>query len=199
MAIVLMFVFVLTGCGELSEVSTSDGKKDEPAATEEKEKKQEKEKEERIGTRKNPVGHNETVEVKGEDWLDGEFHYELTLLETVSGDKAWEKVRAGNQFNDKAGDGKEYILAKFHFKLHSVDEEPFDLNPQRFDVISAGGSSYEDFVSVSGLDPEFRSDLYEGGDIEGWVPFVVDVDDEKPLAVFARSTDGGLWFDLRSE
>lgn len=91
-------------------------------------------------------------------------------------------------------EGKEYILAKFRVQLIEAEEEPFNVNSQQFDVISEGGSSYEDFVSVSGLEPSFRSDLYEGGETEGWVAFIVDADDERPLAKY-----GDVWFDLRGD
>lgn len=122
------------------------------------------------------------------------FLNEMELIESISGSEATEKVKASFEFNDEPGDGKEYILAKFRLKLIEVEEEPYEVYPQQFDVVSDGGASYEDFVSVAGLDPEFRSDLYEGGEIEGWVPFLVDADDEKPLAKY-----GDVWFNLRGE
>jgi cobalamin biosynthesis protein CobT len=187
------------------EAAQEDGNEEEGTQEEENEEAaQEDENEEapegdEFGTRNNPVKHGETVEVKGNDFFYGDFHYELTLVESVAGEVAWDMVKEGNQFNEEAGEGKEYILAKFDLQLHFVEEEPFDVYGQRFDVISESGSSYEDFVSVSGLEPEFNSDLYEGGSVEGWVAFVVNEDDEKPLAVFDRSTDGGVWFDLRGE
>ncbi|MCE7794026.1 DUF4352 domain-containing protein [Salipaludibacillus sp. CUR1] len=149
---------------------------------------------EEFGTRHNPVEHKKAVTINEENWLFGEATYEMELIESVSGEEAEQMVADGNQFNDESGEGKEYILAKFRVQLEYAEEEPFDVNPQQFDVISSGGSSYEEFISISGLEPEFRSDLYEGGEVEGWVPFLINEEDEKPLVKY-----GDVWFDLRGE
>lgn len=146
-----------------------------------------------FGTRNNPVEHGDTVNVYQESFM-GDAEYEMELLESVTGEEASQMVSDANQFNEEASEGKEYILAKFRVQLIAAEEEPFNINSQQFDVISEGGSSYESFISVSGLEPEFRSDLYEGGENEGWVAFTVDTDDEKPLAKY-----GDVWFNLRGE
>ncbi|MFC5713659.1 DUF4352 domain-containing protein [Thalassorhabdus alkalitolerans] len=199
----------LVACGEETSVEEVEGteeaeaenldaeetEEDEDEDEEENEDEDEDEDEEdEFGTRVNPVPHGQTVEVEGSDWLFGDVHYDIELIESVSGDEAESMVKEANQFNEPSEDGKEYILAKVRIQLHSAEEEPFDVNAQQFDVISEGGSSYEDFVSVAELDPEFRSDLYEGGEVEGWAPFLVDSDDEKPLIKY-----NDVWFDLRGE
>lgn len=198
--VMLSFVVMMMACGESSsQVSESEGNNANDEVVEETssngdEENTEDSEEEEFGTRNNPVAHGVSVDVEVSDWLFGDAHYEMELIESISGAEALEMVKASNEFNDEPGDGKEYILAKFRLQLIEVEEEPFDVNPQQFDIVSASGASYEDFVSVAGLDPEFRSDLYEGGEIEGWVPFLVDANDEKPLAKY-----GDIWFDLRGE
>ncbi|WP_026701746.1 S-layer homology domain-containing protein [Salibacterium aidingense] len=145
-----------------------------------------------IGTRNNPLSHGQTAEIQDTDLLSGKVHYSMTLIESVSGEDAEDMVMEANPYNSTTEANKEYILAKFKVKLHEVTDAPFNVNGQQFDVISEGGSSYEDFVSVAGLEPNFGSDLYNGGETEGWVAFVVDKDDNKPLAKYNEA-----WFDLR--
>ncbi|WP_413375730.1 hypothetical protein [Alkalihalobacillus sp. 1P02AB] len=150
-----------------------------------------------IGTRNEPLTIGERVTLTYYDWLHGNVELELEMLEVISGDAAWEMVRNGNQFNDAPGEGQEYILAKYHVVVNKVEEEPFDLHHALFDAVSSGGNAYDDFISVSGLEPDLSNELYEGAEREGFTYFLVDKDDENPLAAFQRRTDAEVWFQLR--
>ncbi|WP_181502859.1 hypothetical protein [Paranoxybacillus vitaminiphilus] len=44
-------------------------------------------------------------------------------------------------------------------------------------------------------EPSLSTELYEGGEVEGWVAFLVDEDDT-PLIVWQREWDDELWFSL---
>ncbi len=149
-------------------------------------------------SRSNPAGLNETFVVEKDDWLSGSVKYEATLLETVSGNTAWEMVRAANMFNSAPDTGKEYILAKFKVKIISTEEDkPYSLNHAKFSVVSSSGVEYTGFYSVAGLEPSLSADLYEGAEHEGWTYFLVDIDDPAPLAVMDRTRGSEVWFKLR--
>lgn len=148
-------------------------------------------------SRSNPAKIGDVFTVTDSDYRTGAIRYEIEMKEIVSGDAAWQAVRLGNQFNDSPPAGKEYILAKFRVKVLSTEKDDyFHFNMAQFDTVSSAGVTYGGFLSVSGLDPSFGVDLYRGAEHLGWAYFLVDKTDH-PLAVFERSTNGGLWFDLR--
>ncbi len=150
-------------------------------------------------SRENPAVLGETFLVLMDDWMIGEVTFEIEMIEVVSGDEAWEMVKKANQFNDKPEEGKEYILAKFRIKVIKTEEdEPYEINHAKFDVISGGGVEYTDFISVSGIEPDLRTDIYEGAEHIGWTYFMVDKDDDNPLAAFDRKGEAEIWFKLRS-
>ncbi|MDT8862965.1 hypothetical protein N0O92_22610 [Alkalihalobacillus sp. MEB130] len=150
-----------------------------------------------VGTRNNPLTIGERVSLEYRDLFYGNVQLEMEMLEVISGEEAWELVQKGNPFNDEPGDNQEYVLAKFYVKVHEVEEEPFDLNHAQFDAVSAAGNSYDDFVSVSGLEPDLWNEMYTGAEREGYTYFLVDKDDEDPLAAFMRRSDAEVWFKLR--
>jgi hypothetical protein len=153
--------------------------------------------EKEVGTRNNPLRIGERVSLTYYDLFHGNVQLDIELLEVISGDAAWEIVRQGNQFNDEPGEGQEYILAKYRVVVNEVEEEPFDLNHALFDAVSSGGNTYDDFISVSGLEPDLGNELYEGAEREGYTYFLVNQNDENPLAAFQRRSDAEVWFQLR--
>lgn len=148
-----------------------------------------------LGTRKSPAGIGDVVTVQGDDLFVGAFTIELELLSLVSGDDAWQMVREANRFNDEPEEGMAYILAKFYVAVLEVEEGPFDMNHAKFDAVSAEGRVYGGFVSVAGLEPSLRVELYEGADHEGWTYFMVEQDDTA-VAAFDRGRDSEVWFTL---
>jgi hypothetical protein len=148
-------------------------------------------------SRKNPAGLNEAYVVSLDDWLEGKVTYEIEMLELISGTKALEMVRKANPFNDEPEAGKEYILAKFRVAiLDTQEDKPYSFNHAKFNVISGTGVEYTGFLSVSGLEPDLRADLYEGASHIGWTYFLVDINDH-PVAVMDRGQSSEIWFDLR--
>ncbi|OLO37082.1 hypothetical protein BTR23_14210 [Alkalihalophilus pseudofirmus] len=150
-----------------------------------------------IGTRANPLGAGERITLNYYDWLHGQVKLEMELQEVLSGDEAWKLVREGNQFNDAPQDEQEYILAKFYVKVLEVEEEPFDLHHALFDAVSSSGNAYDEFISISGVEPSLRNEMYAGAEREGFTYFLVDKNDDHPLAAFQRRTDAKVWFKLR--
>lgn len=149
-------------------------------------------------SRTNPAGLNQAVRVEVEDWLDGRIVMELELLELIDGTRAWNMVREWNQFNSAPGDGKEYVLAKFRVRIVAAEVEPYDLNHAQFDVYSGTGVQYTDFVSVAGMDPDLRTNLYAGAEHAGFTAFVVRTDDSPVTVYKAGWGNDAMWFDLRA-
>lgn len=149
-----------------------------------------------VGTaRNNPAGIGDRILIEGEDFLVGRYTLELELLDIVSGEEAWERVREGNMFNGPPDEGMEYILAKFYVAVLGVEEEPFNMNHAKFDAVSSEGKVYGGFLSIAGVDPTLRVELYEGADHEGWTYFMVEQGDT-PTAVFERGGNNEVWFTL---
>ncbi len=148
-----------------------------------------------LGTRKSPSGIGDRLTIQGDDIFVGAFTIELELLSLVSGDDAWQMVREANMYNDPPEEGMEYILAKFYVAVLEVEEGPFDMSHAKFDAVSAEGRVYGGFISVAGLEPSLRVELYEDADHEGWTYFMVEQDDT-PVAAFDRGRDSEVWFTL---
>ncbi len=149
-------------------------------------------------SRTNPAGLNEAFTVYKDDIFVGKATFELEMVELISGDEVWNMVREANPYNDEPEDGKEYILAKFRVKIIETEEdEPYDINHAQFEAVSEGGVTYDAFISVSGLEPDLRNDLYEGAEHTGYTYFMVNTDDS-PVAAHARGRNAEVWFDLRA-
>ncbi len=146
-------------------------------------------------TMKNPAPIGATQSLNYKNYTD-EYKADVTVKEIIRGDKAWELIRLANTFNEEAADGYEYILAKIDFKLKYIPNgKSFDLNGISFNLISQTGKEY-DYASVVEPDPVLDANLYESASSEGWVAFLVKVDDTKPLLTYGRNYDGtgGIWF-----
>ncbi len=197
--VVLMLFFSIIffgGCEDNTMVIQSDGSSDSSRDAQENGEQAKEVSNE--NSRSNPAGIGEAFTVYKDDWLTGKVTFEVTLIETITGEEAWQMVKAGNQFNDKPDEGKEYILAKFQVAvLETEEDEPFDINHAMFSAISGGGIEYGGFLSVAGIEPNLRVDLYEGAVHEGFTYFMVDTDDENPLAVMDRRRSSEIWFKLR--
>lgn len=135
------------------------------------------------------------------DYRTGDKTYRLSMTvgEVLRGDAAWALLEKANQFNDPAPEGKEYILAKVSaLVLTAPGSGAVTLNAAGFDVFSADGAEYTDYWSAVLPKPRFDARVYEGGKLEGYVAFLVDRDDDSPLAVFGADYkgEGGAWFCL---
>ena len=147
------------------------------------------------GSRKNPLKVGESFDGVYTEYDDYQYGMTITLLEVISGDEAWELIKAANQFNDPPGEGMQYIMAKFSVTYHTDiggEDRPLELNSVDF---SYSTSSYriENLPRVVEPDPAFDIELYEGATGEGWIVFLATADEESPKAVFLDA----LWFDLK--
>jgi PBP1b-binding outer membrane lipoprotein LpoB len=150
----------------------------------------------KLGTRKNPAPLNTTVTYDGINTLFDRYKAEITFTEVIRGADAWNMVKSGNEFNDVAPEGKEYLIIKVRVKaLESVNDEKIDINNASFELVSKDGVKYDDFAFVSGVEPQLK-EMYAGAEQEGYIVFTVKTDDE-PTVVFLDRNNGGIWFSLK--
>ncbi len=122
------------------------------------------------------------------------YDISITVLETVRGKGAMERLKAASPDNKSPAEGFEYILArvKFDFKGRAVtDNLPFDLGnaPLQWVALAADLTEYER-VSVTVPKPALAGMVKPGQSVEGWVAFAVNQKDSKPVMVFDPDTGG---------
>ncbi len=132
------------------------------------------------------------------------YNMNLTLLEVVRGDAAWERLRKAGDANKPAGSGFDYILARVKFEYYARGTPGLCVHkviPQQFMAFSSEGVDYPS-VDVSLPKPEMRGDLRSGEHLEGWIAVRVPQEDQKPLLCYSADQGGavmhggGKWFKL---
>ncbi len=132
---------------------------------------------------------------------DGSFYMnpavtDVTVLEVIRGDEAWQKVHAWNNYNKKPGGGEEYIIVKVRAQAvaaqDGVQAEIYDYD---FGFVSADGAEYE-YAYAAGVDRELQA-IYEGAATEGYIVGLISKGD-RPLLVYLKEAENPLWFDLNS-
>ncbi len=118
----------------------------------------------------------------------------ITVLETVRGQEAMNRLKAASASNAAPAAGFEYILArvKFEIKGRAVsDTLPFDLgeSPLQWVALASDLTEYPR-VSVTVPKPPLAGIVKPGQSVEGWVAFAVDQKDSKPVMVFDPDTGG---------
>ncbi|MEK4452288.1 MULTISPECIES: DUF4352 domain-containing protein [unclassified Paenibacillus] len=145
-------------------------------------------------SRSKPAALGQTVNFNNKDYG---FSGTASITEVFRGQFAWQKIKDANMFNDEAGAGYEYILAKVNVKITNYKESDaaVHMTEAYFKLISTTGTAY-DYVTVVTPDPSINTDIYVGSSHEGYVAFKVKQGDTSPLIAFARSYDGtgGAWF-----
>jgi hypothetical protein len=124
---------------------------------------------------------------------------EVTLLEIIRGNQAWQRIRQANEFNEPAPPGQEYLLARMRFKLTGgpSPDRQYALWYGAFTAVSQDGRDYP-LSDVVVPEPPIDANLYPGASHEGWAVFQVSDDDEQPRLAFGRAFDGtgGAWWKL---
>ncbi|QQK81376.1 DUF4352 domain-containing protein [Salicibibacter cibi] len=149
--------------------------------------------EEEVASRDNPAYPGEMITFVLEHYTYGLMEVDVTLLDTIRGEEAWEMIEEADEYNEPPEDGMEYFIAYFDIDLNQIEEDPFNLSSFEFDLVSSEGNVYNDDTYVTGLDDPIDADLYEGAGSEGHVVFQVDEDDPSPYVVFLRDLDG-VWY-----
>jgi hypothetical protein len=118
----------------------------------------------------------------------------ITVLETVRGKDAMDRLIAADPKTKMPADGFEYVLArvKFEFKGRAVsDILNFDLGNDPLQWVALSGDLIEyPGASVTAPKPALVGRVKPGDSMEGWVAFAVDRKDAKPVMVFDPDTGG---------
>jgi hypothetical protein len=118
----------------------------------------------------------------------------ITVLQTVRGREALDRLKEASPDNPNPAEGFEYVLAriKFEFKGRSVsDKLSFDLGdvPLMWVALSSDLIEYPR-VTVTVPKPSLTGIISPGNSVEGWVAFAVEKSDSKPVMVFDPDTGG---------
>lgn len=154
-----------------------------------------------VSTRTNPagIGNTQTIFVMSNQ---NDYSAQVTLLEVVRGDEAWQQIQAADPSGDPPREGKEYIVARFRFELVTiVSDKTLNVGAADFVAVSGTGGDYDRLTSVTAPQPSLSASLRAGSSHEGWVSFEVDKTDTAPVAAYGRRFDGtgGIWFSLATE
>ena len=119
----------------------------------------------------------------------------ITVLETVRGKEAMERLKAASPDNEMPPEGYEYVLAlvKFELKGRAVsDQLSFQLGnePLQWIALSSDLIEYPKPMSLTPPKPALMGTVKAGGSMEGWVAFSVDREDSKPVMVFDPDAGG---------
>jgi len=186
----ILLLLVLAACGDIDEknsrevtsVNEVDAAETEAEVAEEEEEKVEEVVEKAVGTRSNPLPFGETITVK-ENIYDDSFNsydsaLEITLLELIRGEAAWQVIETENMFNEPADEGFEYVLikAKGFLKESETDDDSLYFSNMNFNFVSNEGEVY-DWGSVV-IPNELSKELYNGGTSEGFIANQVKIGDD---------------------
>lgn len=119
----------------------------------------------------------------------------ITVLETVRGKEAMDRLKAAGPDNKMPAEGFEYILARIKFELKGravSDKLSFDLGDAPLQWIALEGKDLTEYgrVSLTVPKPALTGMVKPGQSVEGWVAFSVARNDSKPVMVFDPDTGG---------
>ncbi|MCA9972941.1 MAG: hypothetical protein KC425_22140 [Anaerolineales bacterium] len=129
-----------------------------------------------VGTRAaEPAAPGQTVTTA--DW-------QVTLLDVMRGDAAWEWLLATNRYNDPPPEGWEYVLAQVRLAHVGTDEGPHTISAGGyFAALGADGTVYER-PSLVVPEPGLYFALYPGGEATGWLALQVPAAETAPRLRF---------------
>ena len=118
----------------------------------------------------------------------------ITVLETVRGKDAMDRLKAASPDNKMPPAGFDYVLARVKFEIKGrvvSDKLTFDLGDEPLQWVALSSELIEyPKVPVIVPKPALVGKVQPGGSMEGWVAFVVDSKDSKPVMVFDPDTGG---------
>jgi hypothetical protein len=118
----------------------------------------------------------------------------VTVLETVRGKEAMDRIKAADPNSKMPPDGFEYVLArvKFEMKGRAVsDKLSFELGNEPLQWVALASDLIEyPHVSVQAPKPALVGRVNPGASLEGWVAFAVGSKDSKPVMVFDPDAGG---------
>lgn len=147
-----------------------------------------------LGSRLNPYAVGDIATFDGTETLFDTYKATLRLLKVIRGDTAMDIIANASNLNELPEDDQEYLLAKFKINtLNSLDDAKIEISAANFELVSEDGIKYDNFVTVSGLEPRLTT-MHPGDTRVGYAYFIVDKKDKHPKIVFLERNFNGLWF-----
>lgn len=146
-------------------------------------------------SRTTPATIDTPVEIEVDDYTE-QFKAKITLRNITRGDIANKVIERDDIFNNKALEGKEYVLIKIRFELlKTKNDNSYTINEYYFDIVSNSGNVYDSRSMTVAPKPELDKELYPGASNEGWIAFRIDKTDTKPLLRYKHGNNA-IWFQL---
>jgi len=200
----LLTIILLGACGpDTKNITVKDENDNKQEETEEStETKKGEETKSKLGSRTNPVLYQTTATVDDELYNDeGDtfpIKFDLTVLEVVRGDAAYDLLKSMNEFNEAAPDGYEWVLAKTKVKF--VESETEDLSfhidgIMNFDMVSESGDIYSGDIYGT-TEPDFSFEMYVGSEKEGYISGLVKTGEKAQLR-YEEILGGNVFFNMQ--
>jgi hypothetical protein len=129
------------------------------------------------GSFNNPASIGETIVLTSTG-----LTYDVSIIDSIRGDKANHLVKSANQFNEEPAAGYEYLFVKTKV-TYAEGKKPDDINYLYFKAYAAGVETQQpsivypnDYVKLA------SGNVMPGATKEGWIAFTVPKDQEIVIA-----------------
>ena len=134
---------------------------------------------------RNPAPINYPVRVNGRYFDGSPIAHDITVLQVIRGESAWERLQEAYQFNSPANSGTEYILLEIRMDYSSGPEGQTDwVHQLDFGLISTQGLAYGTPWWLTPPEPFLTAQLYPGSSITGWTVWQIGLEDTNPMMIF---------------
>ncbi|WP_068673379.1 hypothetical protein [Oceanobacillus sp. Castelsardo] len=203
----LLTVVFLVACGQgTKDIEVKEEGEQQGETTQQKETAQPEELEEetqsKLGSRTNPVPLQKTATVSDELYDDEgnayAIKFDLTVTEVLRGDEAYQKLVSMNEFNEKAPEGYEWVLAKTKVNFNESETEDLSFHIDgimNFEMVSGSGDIYSGDVYGT-TEPDFSFEMYVGNEKEGYISGLVK-SGEKAQLRYEEMLGGHVFFNLQ--
>lgn len=198
----LFTLAILSACGQNTKdvsVKENDNKQEEnkPEGEENKEETQSK-----LGSRTNPVPFQQSATVSDELYNENgdsfAIKFDLTVLDVIRGDGAYQQLKTMNEFNEPAPEGYEWVLAKTKVKLTESETEDLAFHIDgimNFKMVSESGDIFSDEI-IGTTEPDFSFEMYVGNEKEGFISGLVKTGEKAQLR-YEKMLGGQVFFNLQ--
>ena len=205
--VAIVIIRAISGGDDEEALDTTESETEEvvektgPEEVEESEEIEEEAETSNVGKRSNPVPlgtafqFEDTYYDDDSNRLDAVF--ELTVLDVIRGEEAYDILMSENQFNEPAPEGMEWAIISLEGKLIEGDEDiPYTIVPW-FSVVDSSGSeiSQDDYGTFDGNEYGYV-DLFPGGTTTGRIAKYIPAGDDT-LLVLDEFLGSGVYFSLK--
>ena len=140
-----------------------------------------------IGIRSNPVPLGQPFGLVYQNTAN----FQVTVLEVIRGQNAWNIIYQANMFNEPAKEGMEYAIAKIGVNYQTSSQEDLTLNITDWEFKSVSNNQIFSTSSIVPPEPALNVNLFPGGYGEGYIVLDIFAADPVPLIIYNEllSTD----------